>query len=89
VLGLAEISASDCKKLVCRLCKKDLCCDLTRGRRIWRGAYRSLVLCRVGFLGSVHVRILTKDNKEEEELVDVAPHWGEPRISYVMVSLCD
>jgi hypothetical protein len=24
--------------------------------------------------GSVHVRILTEDNKEEEELVDVAPH---------------
>jgi hypothetical protein len=30
---------------------------------------------------------LTKDNKEEqEELVDVAPHWGEPRISCVMVA---
>jgi hypothetical protein len=38
--------------------------------------------------GSVHVRILTEDNKEEEELVDVAPHWGEPRISCVLVSLC-
>jgi hypothetical protein len=36
----------------------------------------------------VHVRRLTKDNKEEEELVDVAPHWGEPCISCVMVSLC-
>jgi hypothetical protein len=30
VLRLAELSASDCKKLVCRLCKKALCCDLTR-----------------------------------------------------------
>jgi hypothetical protein len=28
-----------------------------------------------------------KTNKEEEELVDVAPHWGEPRISCVDV-LC-
>jgi hypothetical protein len=53
VLRLAELSASDCKNLVCRLCKKALCCDLTQGRRIWRGACKSLVLCRVGFLGSV------------------------------------
>jgi hypothetical protein len=36
----------------------------------------------------VHVRRLKKDNKEDEELVDVAPHWGEPRISCVMVALC-
>jgi len=35
------------------------------------------------FCGSVHVRRLEEDNKEEEDLVDVAPHWGEPRISYV------
>jgi hypothetical protein len=28
-----------------------------------------------------------KINKEDEELVDVAPHWGEPRISCVIV-LC-
>jgi hypothetical protein len=28
-------------------------------------------------------------NKEEEELVDVAPHWGEPCISCVVVALCD
>ena len=40
------------------------------------------------FFGSMHVRILTEYNKEEEELVDVAPHWGEPRISRVLVSLC-
>jgi hypothetical protein len=33
-----------------------------------------------------NVEIL-KTNKEEEELVDVAPHWGEPRISCVDV-LC-
>jgi hypothetical protein len=66
VLRLAELSASDCKKLVCRLCKKALCCDLTQGRRIWRGARRSPVLCGVGFLGSVHVRRLTEDNKEEK-----------------------
>jgi hypothetical protein len=30
---------------------------------------------------------IEEDNKEEEELVDVAPHWGEPRISCVIV-LC-
>jgi hypothetical protein len=44
---------------------------------------------RSWFCGYVHVRTLTKDNKEEEELVDVAPHPGEPRISCVMVSLCN
>jgi hypothetical protein len=37
--------------------------------------------------GSVFVRRLKETNKEEEELVDVAPHWGEPRISCVDV-LC-
>jgi hypothetical protein len=35
----------------------------------------------------VQVIILEEANKEEEELVDVDPHWGEPRISYVDV-LC-
>jgi hypothetical protein len=49
VLRLAELSASDCKKLVYRLCKKALCLNLARGRRIWRGARRSPVLCGVGF----------------------------------------
>jgi hypothetical protein len=29
------------------------------------------------------LRILKETNKEEEELVGVAPHWGEPRISCV------
>jgi hypothetical protein len=29
-----------------------------------------------GFCGSVHVRGLKEDNKEDEELVDVAPCWG-------------
>jgi hypothetical protein len=39
--------------------------------------------------GSVHVIRLIEDNKEEEEeLVDVAPHWGEPCISCVVVALC-
>jgi hypothetical protein len=37
--------------------------------------------------GSVPVRRLKETNKEEEELVDVAPQWGEPRISCVDV-LC-
>ena len=35
----------------------------------------------------MHVRILEEDNKRGEEFVDVAPHRGEPRISYVDV-LC-
>jgi hypothetical protein len=38
--------------------------------------------------GSVPVRRLKETNKEEEELVDVAPHWGETRISCVDV-ICD
>jgi hypothetical protein len=29
-----------------------------------------------GFCGSVHVRRLKEDNKEDEELVDVSPRWG-------------
>jgi hypothetical protein len=60
--------------------------DLIRGRRIWRGAHRSPVLAGL-LCGLVHVRKLKDTNKEEEELVDVAPHWGEPRISCVDV-LC-
>jgi hypothetical protein len=51
--------------------------------------HRSPILCGVGFCGSVHVRRLKEDNKEDEELVDVAPHWGEPRISCVVIALCD
>jgi hypothetical protein len=35
--------------------------------------------------GLVPVRRLKEINKEEEELVDVAPHWGEPCISCVDV----
>jgi hypothetical protein len=31
---------------------------------------------RSWFCGSVHVRRLKEDNKEDEELVDVAPRWG-------------
>jgi hypothetical protein len=62
VLRLVDLSESDCKNLVCRLCKKDLCCDLTQGRRIWRGARKYPVLCGVGFLGFVHVRRLIEDN---------------------------
>jgi hypothetical protein len=34
--------------------------------------------------GLVHVRRLEEANKEVEELVDVASHWGEPRISCVI-----
>jgi hypothetical protein len=49
--------------------------------------HRSFVLYRVDILGSVHIGRLTKDNKDREELVDVAPQWGEPCISCVMVAL--
>ena len=41
-----------------------------------------------GFLWLCVCRRLKEDNKEREELVDVAPHWGEPRISCVVVALC-
>jgi hypothetical protein len=37
--------------IVRRLCidsKKDLCLNLARGRRIWRGGRRSPILCIVG-----------------------------------------
>jgi hypothetical protein len=44
-------------------------------------------LVRSDLCGSVPIIILKKTNKEEEELVDVAPHWGEPCISFVDV-LC-
>jgi hypothetical protein len=37
----------------------------------------------------VHVRRLNETNKEEEEMVDIDPHWGEPRISCVVFALCD
>jgi hypothetical protein len=33
----------------------------------------------------VHVSRLEEANKQEEELVDIAPHWGEPPISGVDV----
>jgi hypothetical protein len=33
----------------------------------------------------MHVRRLEEANKEEEELVGVAPHWGESCISFVDV----
>jgi hypothetical protein len=35
----------------------------------------------------MHVRRLKDTNKEKEELLDVAPHWGEPCISFVVVAL--
>jgi len=35
----------------------------------------------------MHVRRLEESNKEEEELVGIAPHWGESCISCVDV-LC-
>jgi hypothetical protein len=47
---------------------------------------RSLVLAELTlWLGAC--KKIEETNKEEEELVDVAPHWGEPRISCVIV-LC-
>jgi hypothetical protein len=46
VLRIAELSASDCKRL-CAIQELALCLDLIRGRRIWRGVHRSPVLCGV------------------------------------------
>jgi hypothetical protein len=87
VSRLVELSASDCKRLcVDRLCKA-LCLELIL-RKV------DLVCCaqitcpvQSWPCGSVPVRRLKETNKEEEELVDVAPHWGEPHISCVDV-LC-
>jgi hypothetical protein len=45
-------------------------------------------LMRSGFLWLYACRILGEDNKEREELVDIAPHWGEPCISCDVVALC-
>ena len=47
---------------------------------------RSPILGEVGFLRLYACNSLTKENKEEE-LVDVAPGWGEPR-KHCVVSLC-
>jgi hypothetical protein len=67
-----------------RLCKA-LCRDLIlRKVDLARCAQ---ITCPVWseFCGFVPVRILKETNKEEEELVGVAPHWGKPRISCVDV----
>jgi hypothetical protein len=70
-------------------------------QRLFKALCRDLILRKVDLVrcaqitclvqselcGSVPVIIL-ETNKEEEELVDVAPHWGEPHISFVDV-LCD
>jgi hypothetical protein len=37
----------------------------------------------------VHVRRLTEDNKEDEELVDVALGWGKTTYILCCCSLCD
>jgi len=73
-----------CKCIVHRLCKS-LCCDLIL-RKV------DLVCCaqitcpvQSKIFGFMPIRILKKTNKDEEDLVDVAPHWGEPRISCVDV----
>ena len=72
MLRLAELSASDRKKLVCKLCKKDLCYDLT-----WEG--RSGEVC-TDILSYAELALwlcaFKEDNKEEENLVDVASRWG-------------
>jgi hypothetical protein len=33
----------------------------------------------------MNVRSLKTNKEEEKKLVDVAPHWGEPRISRVLM----
>ena len=75
-----------CKCFVRRLCKYFCRGLILRKVDLVRCAH---ITCPMWseLCGSVPVRILKKTNKEEEELVDVAPHWGEPHISYVDV-LC-
>jgi hypothetical protein len=71
-----------------RLCKA-LCFDPNSGKEdLARCAQISCPLWS-WLCGLVHVRRLEETNKEEEELVDVAPHWGEPRISCVDCALCN
>ncbi len=65
MLRLAKISAINCKRLVCILCKKDLCCSNLREGGSGEVcadlfSYAELVC------GSVHVRILTEYNKEKK-----------------------
>jgi hypothetical protein len=59
-----------------RDCVKAWCYTLARRRRIWWSVHRSPVFCGVELGCYVPVRSLTKDNKEDKELVDVAPGWG-------------
>jgi hypothetical protein len=42
-------------------------------------------LMRSWLCGLVHVRRLEETNKKRRRLMDIAPHCGEPRISYVYV----
>jgi hypothetical protein len=56
---------SDCKRPMYRPCKKDFCCDLTRGRRIWRGVQISCPMQSRVF-GLCACRRLTEDNTEEK-----------------------
>jgi hypothetical protein len=69
-----------------RLCK-DLCHDVILRKVDLVHCAQITCPMRSDLCGSVPVRILKETNKEEEELVGVAPHWGEPRISCVDV-LC-
>jgi hypothetical protein len=62
---LADLSASDCKRLWKDFCYKSRKEDLERCVDLLSFAELILRLCAV--------RRLIKDNKEDEELVDVAP----------------
>jgi hypothetical protein len=73
-----------CKCFVHRLCKGSVLGPNSGKEDLTRCAQISYPM-RSWICGSVHVRILKETNKEEEELVDVAPHWGEPRISCFIV----
>jgi hypothetical protein len=59
-----------------RECVKAWCYTLERRRRIWWSAHTSPLFYGVELGFYVPVRILTKDNKEDKDLVDVAPRWG-------------
>jgi hypothetical protein len=74
------LSASILKVLGADHLFKDLCFDLIRGKEDLAGCAQISYPLRSWIHGLVHVRRLEETNKEEEELVDISPHWGEPHI---------
>jgi hypothetical protein len=76
------LSASDSK----RLCKGSMLRPRS-GKKDLAKCVQISCLMRSRILWLCACRRLTKDNNREEELVDIAPGWGEPHISCV-VMLC-